>query len=105
MYTNTTMVGKTAQNSYEQSFSLDEKFSTGIFFDSLTIDIKETGSLTLPNQTLSTITNTAVQTDSLYIQGPPACTGSPCLPQYVSPAEFDVYQDNLYGTFMFNPVN
>ena len=105
MYTNTTMVGKTAQNSYEQSFSLDEKFSTGIFFDSLTIDIKETGSLTLTNQTLSTITNTAVQTDSLYIQGPPACTGSPCLPQYVSPAEFDVYQDNLYGTFMFNPVN
>lgn len=52
----------------------------------------------------STITDTNMQTDQLQITGP-GCTGSPCNPAYSGPGEFDVYQDNIYGTFMFWPVN
>jgi len=43
----------------------------------------------------------------LSITGPP-CAGVnfPCNPTYNGiPSEFDVYQDNIYGTFMFNGVN
>jgi hypothetical protein len=33
----------------------------------------------------------------------------PCVPQYdasgMQPTQFDIYQDNLYGTFMFAPVH
>ena len=101
-YTNINALGSTATDTTQQAFSVDEKFNSGFFFASVTYELKETGTLTWTAQTQNTITTTQVTTDTLYIQGPP-CTGSPCNPGYVSPAEFDVYQDNLYGTFMFNP--
>jgi len=95
-------LGNTATDTTQQAFSVDEKFNSGFFFASVTYELKETGTLTWTAQTQNTITNAQVTTDTLYIQGPP-CVGSPCNPGYVSPAEYDVYQDNLYGTFMFNP--
>jgi len=52
----------------------------------------------------NTITHTNTQMDSATIQGPP-CTGSPCNPLYSGPAQFVIYQDNLFGTFLFDGVN
>ena len=52
----------------------------------------------------STDTTSAI-TSSLTIVGPP-CSGTSttsCTPEYAGPAEFSIFVDNLWGSFMFYP--
>jgi hypothetical protein len=70
----------------------------------LKVDLKQTQTLTWMSQWQSTITNTTTEMGQFTI-APPSCTGDPCNPAYSGPPNFDVYQDNVYGTFTFVPVN
>ena len=81
-------------------FGLDE--SGGATF--LSGDLKTEWNMTWDNTSQTSNTNTTTQTDTAVITGPPCpATTAPCNPEYTEPHEFAVYQDNLYGTFMFWP--
>jgi hypothetical protein len=54
----------------------------------------------------SSVTSTSSQINTLSITGPPCGSSTPpCVPAYTGPSQFDVYQDNIFGSFMFNPVH
>jgi hypothetical protein len=88
------------------------EFGTG-FVATFTAELKDSWSLTWGTETQTSTTNINGSTASLSVQGPP-CNNvvlqqGPCVPQYdasgMQPTQFDIYQDNLYGTFMFAPVH
>jgi hypothetical protein len=103
-YQATTTTGQQASRTVQQEFALQENAGVSIFGLSLKVIVKESSTLTWTTTYQNTITNTSTQTDVLSIASPP-CTGDPCNPSYAGPGEFDVYTDNLYGTFVFIPVN
>jgi uncharacterized protein (TIGR03437 family) len=120
-YTNTSIQAQEITTSYSQTYSLDTSFSEGGSFSyfgltfkaMLTDDSKDSTTLTWTTVYDQSITNTATSTSALSVQGPPCgntvAGQGPCVPVYDSsgnqPTQFDVYQDNMYGTFMFAPVN
>jgi len=103
-YTETNSLGQSATYSYQVMFGTDLSFSGSGWLTGLSVEIKNSNTLTWTSVYDSTITDTNTQLDALQITGPP-CVGSPCNPSYSGPGEFDVYQDNIYGTFMFWAVN
>jgi hypothetical protein len=108
-YANTTTQANSATNSTNESWSITEQFKGGFFFASVTYKMTESGSITITNQKQTSVTNTNTQSTIVTIEGPP-CSGTPCSPSYsgvapAQPALFDVYQDNIYGSFMFWGVN
>jgi hypothetical protein len=105
-YTDTSTLGQSTTTTTQETFGIDKKFSLGQFMGQLTEDLKYSQTLTWTDETSTSVTSTTTQIDSLSITGPPcATTALPCVPAYTGPPEFDVYEDNIYGTFMFNPVN
>jgi hypothetical protein len=108
-YSNSTADSHTATNQTTQSFSVEDSYKGHFFFADASYSITVTGTLTWINKSMTSITNTQTQTDTAYIQGPPC--GTPyCTPTYsgiapAQPANFNVYQDNLFGTFMFYGTN
>lgn len=103
-YTQTTSLGQSDTYSYQVMFGTDVSFTGSGWLSGFSADIKNSNTMTWTSEYQRTITDTNTQTDQLQITGP-SCTGSPCNPSYSGPGEFDVYQDNLYGTFMFWPVD
>jgi hypothetical protein len=68
-----------------------------------TLKIEET--LSFMHQRGTSVTATSSQINSLSVTGPPCNSNTPpCSPVYTGPSQFDVYQDNVFGTFMFHPV-
>jgi hypothetical protein len=104
MYSDTTTLGQSANFQFQQMFGLEEDFGETLFGADVTEVVKQTSTLTWTTGYQNSVTNTNSQTDAFTIQGP-SCTGSPCNPLYAGPAEFDIYQDNLFGTFLFFGVN
>ncbi len=103
-YSTTTSQSQGGSYTYAQGFGLEEKFTVEFFWQELSVDIKQTSMLTWMDTWQNTVTNTKTQTDIATITGPPCpSTTAPCVPAYSEPGEFTVYQDNLYGTFMFWP--
>jgi hypothetical protein len=97
-YSATESQGTASKYTLQTGFALEEKF-TGSFIAGLTLDFKEGNTLTWTNQFSQTRTNTTNQTSSFSVTGPAASAN------YTGPTEFVVFQDNIYGTFMFYPVN
>lgn len=97
-YQTTTTQGQSATDTYAVSFSTDVNAHGGFLVD-FTVDIKSSQSFTWTNKWSATRTNTTGQTASLSITGP-ATTDN-----YTGPTAFNVFQDNVYGTFMFSPAN
>jgi hypothetical protein len=97
---NTQSVAQGASYSVKQAFGTEANFSGGTFLSTFTVDIKTTDTLTWAYTWLNTLTVTNTLTDALSVTGPTSCT-----PSYSGPGEFVVFQDNLYGTFMFYPSN
>lgn len=96
-YQTTQTQGQGAKYTFQQGFGTDTSFSTGVILK-LSVDIKTQNTLTWNNQWSTTRTNTTGQSASLSVTGPAASDN------YTGPTEFVVYQDNIYGTFMFYPV-
>jgi hypothetical protein len=111
-YTNTSSVGQGANYTFSQAFGLETTYSGKIFGIGFNDTISSTQTLTWKNQWNSQFTSSTGSTAQASITGPP-CTvvGSACSPAYPpsSPTYgqavgFDVYQDNLFGTFLLVPV-
>ena len=111
------MQAKAFNKSYSQTFSLDQSFQVGGNFGSFvlmfTSELKQSDTLTWTLMYQNSTSMATVSTASLSVQGPPCgnmiAGQGPCSPVYDAsgnqPTQFDVYQDNLYGTFMFAPVD
>jgi hypothetical protein len=96
-YTTTDTQGQGGKTTYSDGFSLEEKFQANWIFVGLSYDIKESTTFTWIDQWTSTRTQGTGESVAVSITGP--TPGS-----YSGPDEFNVYQDNVYGTFMVYPV-
>lgn len=86
--------GQGASVTFSESFSTDLNISGG-FFGGFTADIKSTTTFTLMDKFNAMSTNQVGQSITASVTGP-ATTDN-----YTGPVEFDIFQDNVYGTFMF----
>ena len=102
--TNTSVVGQNASHVFTQAFGVEAGFAGGAFLGSLSVDVKTTQTLSWKHTWEHTLTTTQTHTKALSVTGP-GCpqTSPPCVPTYTGPGQFVVFQDNLYGTFMFYP--
>ncbi len=82
--------GESATNSYSTGFSID----AGIKFV-LSADLKYSDTMTWTNKWSATQTYTVGQSALYSIYGPVATDN------YTGPTAFEVWQDNVYGSFMF----
>jgi len=78
---------------YSQTFSVQDQFKT--WLGGFSKNLQTSTTLTWVNQFNQSTNNSQGQMAQFTIQGPSCWTG---------PANYDVYQDNLYGTFVFRPV-
>lgn len=97
-YNTTTTAGQGAQDTYQVGFSLDTNFKGGSFFGDISVDLKNSNTTTWINKWSTTQTNVVGQTASLLLTGP-AVTDN-----YSGPNRLQVWKDNVYGTFMFFPI-
>jgi|SRR5450631_2389019 hypothetical protein len=105
-YTNATTQGQGAMYTFAQTFGMEETFGGTVFNVGLTTTLKQSSTLTWISQWNNKITNTNTSTAGLSITGPPCVVlGTVCNPVYSGSTEYDVYEDNLYGTFLFYPTN
>ena len=104
-YQNTSQQGQGTSSTQQQAFSVDVSLSGGLFWSQISADLKDSQMLTWTTSVDTSITNTTTSTSLASITGP-TCTVSNggCNPQYTGPTEFEIYQDNQYGTFMLFPV-
>ncbi len=105
VYSNSTTASQSAENKTTISWGISDSLAGSFFGVEITYKATYSGSVALDNKTETSITNTTTNSASATVYGP-TCTGSPCNPLYsgvppAQPGEFDVYQDNLYGSFMF----
>lgn len=104
-YSQMTTQGLGVQTTNMVSSGVDVSFQGSGFLSSLSADLNNVYTLTTSNTANTSLSNTSGTTATAYIVGPPCqSTTSPCVPQYSGPGEFDIYQDNVYGTFMFYPI-
>jgi VCBS repeat-containing protein len=105
-YSNTSTQGQGTTSTFAQGFALEWQVG-GLFGLGLSMDFKQSNTLTWTTSVNTSITNTSGSTAAASVTGP-TCTvptgGNTCSPEYDGAAEFSVYQDNQYGTFMFFPV-
>ena len=99
--TNTQSVASGSSHTIKQAFGVSQQFGgsfLGLF--SSTTTMTESLTLTWTYSWLDTLTTTTTLTNQLSIKGPPDPP-----PAYTGPIEFVAYQDNLFGTFAFVPIN
>jgi hypothetical protein len=94
-YTITATQSQTAKYTYTQGFAVEQQFKATFFMNTFMADLKNSNMLTWTNQFNQSTNNSQGQTASLSITGPPST--------YTGPPQFVVYQDNVYGTFLFYP--
>lgn len=103
---NTSSVAAGASQGFKQAFGVDANFSGSGWLSGFTLDVKTSQTLSWMHTWEDTLTTTQTQTNALSVTGP-GCPQNPppCVPSYSGPGQFVVYQDNLFGTFMFYPSN
>jgi hypothetical protein len=96
-YQATSSIGKTATDEYEVGFGIAVGTNSGDIGDLINNNLNASGKLTWTHSVQTQTTDVLGQTATLSLTGP--CFG------YVGPTDVQVYQDNIYGTFMFSFVN
>jgi hypothetical protein len=94
-YMSTVTQGQGAKDTHTSSFTVDDSLT---FFGIFKTDLKTTDSYTTTNQWSTTTSQAESNTIKTTIV-PPSYADN-----YQGPTEFQVYQDNVYGTLMFQPV-
>ena len=94
-YTSTVMQGQSVKDTHASSFGVDANVT---FLGVFSVDLKTQKTYTTTNQWSTATSETAGQTVKTTIV-PPTYADN-----YQGPTEFQVYQDNVYGTLMFQPV-
>lgn len=98
------------KDTHTVGYSLDVNLTNGFLADwgNSKVDMKDSDTLTWTNAYSATSTNTTSQTANIEIV-PPACNvpsgGDSCDPVYTGPTEFDLFEDTVYRSFMFFPIN
>jgi len=93
----TSTTGQSATSTYKTSFSID--FDTGAdVIATLGADLKASSTYTTTDKWSSSVNRTTTKTASLSITGPATSDN------YTGPTQFQVWRDNIYGSFMFYPV-
>jgi len=95
-YQTTSTTGRSGSTTYSVGYSKESKLNA--FQNMISIDLKDSQTLTWTNKWSSQTTQMQGQTGTLSITGPAYSDN------YTGPTSFQVYQDNVYGTFMFNPL-
>jgi hypothetical protein len=116
-YSNLTTSAQALTLSASDTYTLDQTFTVGGvvsgFGDEFTEDLKIAGTLSYQYEVDTSISKTNATSSTASITGL-ACNNKvpdegPCVPvynaNYNEPVQFDIYQDNLFGTFMFAPVD
>jgi len=112
-YTNTSTQSQEITTSYSQMFSVDEAFKGSPWLLEFGVELKASSTLTWTTDEQASITQSTTSTAALSVQGPPCGNVNqgvgPCVPVYDQtgnePVQFYIYQDNMFGTFMFAPVD
>lgn len=94
-YSTTATASQGGKDTYSQSFSIENQFGAD-FGPSFLATLTTTNTFTWISQFSYATNSSNGQTASFSIMGPAE--------GYSGPLSFTVYQDNLYGTFMFYPV-
>lgn len=92
-YIATTTQGQTVTDSYSVGVTTDVSET---FLSFLTSDMKTSDTLTWTSTFTLQTTQASGQTATFNLTGPPS--------GYTGPTDLVVYQDNIYGTFMFNLI-
>lgn len=105
-YTASTQVGSSTGYTNAQTFGVDKTFSSSLWLVNITNTLSTSYTLKSDYETKTNITKTMSNYGSFTVVGPPCdnASGSTTCRNYSGPAEFDVYQDNKFGTFMFWPI-
>ncbi len=110
-YTISNMQSRNYTITNQTVFGVESVFKAGAFGTGVTITMNSSQTFTTTVETDQSLTTTNSTTTTASITGPP-CTvsGNSCSPTYPStadpgPTEFDVYEDTLYGTFLYYPAN
>jgi hypothetical protein len=104
--TTTQTQGQGAKYSITEATSVENMFKGSFLFDSWSEDVSSTTTLTFTSQWSSTNSTSNQVSATGSVTGPPCVVDNgACNPVYTGPTEFEVFQDNLYNTFMFYPVN
>lgn len=98
--------------SKSQTFGLSYSFGSTLFNKvSIAQSIEHSNTITTDTSTSKSLTSTNSQTYTASITGPPCSTsGSSCNPIYPStsypgPTSFYIYEDTIFGTYLFVPTN
>jgi hypothetical protein len=104
-YSDMTSTGQSTTFTSTTSTGVDASFTGSDFLTTFSASVNNVYSFMTTDTASSSITNTTSSSATAEIYGPPCgATTAPCVPVYTGPAEFDLYQDNIYGTFMFYPI-
>lgn len=101
--------GYTAQNT--TTYGIEKSFSFSGFLTGLSITAGNTQSYSTTYEVDNMLQTSNSVSDEVSITGPPCnIVSNECSPIYPSasapgPTEFEVLEDNLYGTFLLNPLN
>ncbi len=110
-YTQSSTQGTGASYVYAQTFAWETTFGGGgsigsNFKYSFGTTESQSNTVTWTNMWDRYLTSSNTQTATASITGPPCVvSGSTCNPVYTKSTEFGLYEDNLYGTFFFFPLN
>jgi hypothetical protein len=97
-YNQTTAAGKSAKDTYEVTYSVGGEVSFD-FLVKLNTKLKTSTKFSWANQWSNTVTNGTSQSAGFTIYPPLAADN------YTGPTAIQVWKDNVYGTFMFFPLN
>jgi hypothetical protein len=103
-YDTTHSRGTGAKYTYQHGFAIDVDNTAG-WIAWLEIELKASTTFTWTDQSSNVTTQEASEQNVVSITGPKYCAPGTvgCTP-YEGPEQFVIYQDNIYGTFMMNPV-
>jgi hypothetical protein len=91
----TTTAGQGASYTYSVGFTIDAKTSLTVGID-LSADLKSSTMFTTTDKWSETLNSVTGKTAELSVTGPSG--------PITGPTEYQVWRDNVYGTFMFYPV-
>jgi hypothetical protein len=110
-YTKISSQGQGASYGYSQTYAWEQTFGASggigkLFKIGFEETLSQSNTVSWTNQWDRFLTSTNSQTATASITGPPCIvSGSTCNPAYTGTTEFGLYEDNLFGTFMFYPLN
>jgi hypothetical protein len=105
-YTKISTQGQGGSFTYSETFAWESTLGYSKFGLDIGSTLSGSTSLDWVDEWDRSLTSTNTQTATVSITGPPCVvSGATCNPVYTKSTEFDLYEDNLYGTFMFFPLN